>query len=141
MPEITIHNDNTGVAPRLPYHRADGTPIVKRGRPKKVQVKEVLKPEDYQFLDVRFIKAMNNIGRYGAEKYGADSFYEQAARGEVKRVEPRQSPSDIIAHATAHLNEYYNGILHDHFNTRGAQLAAAAFNAQMEYFFLLAEVA
>jgi hypothetical protein len=88
-----------------------------------------------EFLFQPFIELMNDIGRYGHDKYKENSFQSQAARGEVKRVAPRQLSEEIGQHAAEHFQMYLRGELHDKFNTRGHQLAAVAFNAMMEYYF------
>lgn len=87
-----------------------------------------------EYLFKPFIDAMNEIGQYGYDKYQENSFQSQAARGVVERI-PRQASETIASHAAAHFEEYLDGIKHDHFDTRGHQLAAVAFNAMMEYYF------
>ena len=90
----------------------------------------------YEFLDEKFLELMNDIGRYGEEKYGVDSFHARAqigdrSRGGLLRTQKEQ----ILNHARQHITDYENGILHDHFGDSKHQLAAAAFNLLMEFYF------
>lgn len=79
---------------------------------------------------------MNDIGRYGHEKYGKDSFHYRARMGDNSRgYLERTRPEAIRDHAAAHFQMHVDGIPHDHFNTRRHQLAAVAFNAMMEFYF------
>lgn len=79
---------------------------------------------------------MNDIGRYGNEKYGKDSFHQRAQSGDRSRGGlERTDPKVIINHAGNHGAEYLAGVPHDHFHTRKHQLAAVAFNAMMEFYF------
>jgi hypothetical protein len=88
------------------------------------------------FLLPKFIEAMNDIGRYGHEKYGKDSFHHRVGTGDHSRGElARTRPGQIAEHAEAHFDMHLRNIPHDHFNTRRHQLAAVAFNAMMEYYF------
>ena len=88
------------------------------------------------FVIDAFVEAMNDIGRYGHEKYGADSFQSRRLAGDVSRgALLRTTPTAIRAHAVAHFNDYMTGQVHDHFGTRKHQLAAVAFNAMMEFYF------
>lgn len=90
----------------------------------------------YEFLHPKFIEAMQDIGRYGYEKYGEDSFEARVRKGDSTRGElARTRPGQIAEHAEAHFDMYLRGIPHDHFNTRRHQLAAVAFNAMMEFYF------
>jgi hypothetical protein len=88
--------------------------------------------KQYEFLDSDFLELMNDIGRYGAEKYKDVDFRHNADRS---RKLPRQQTEQILRHAHQHALDYENGILHDHFGTRKHQLAAAAFNLLMEFYF------
>jgi len=79
---------------------------------------------------------MDDIGRYGSEKYGVTSFQHRRlagdrSRGEMKRCQPQA----IADHAREHFSMYLNHIEHDHFKTDRHQLAAVAFNAMMEFYF------
>lgn len=87
------------------------------------------------FLSAKFIEAMNDIGHYGHEKYGADSFHHRVGVGDLSRTLSRTQPEVIAEHAAAHFQMHIDGIPHDHFNTRRHQLAAVAFNAMMEFYF------
>lgn len=89
----------------------------------------------YDFLLPKFIEAMNDIGRYGHKKYGAESFHHRAALGDTTRSLARTQSDAIAQHAADHFQMHLRGELHDHFNTRRHQLAAVAFNAMMEYHF------
>lgn len=83
----------------------------------------------------KFIEAMADIGRYGYEKYGEQSFEILAARGIRGRPSERTALEAIAAHAAEHFQQHLRGELHDRFGTRRHQLAAVAFNAMMEYHF------
>jgi hypothetical protein len=89
---------------------------------------------EYEHLDAKFLEAMNDISRYGHDKWGDDSFQERAKRGVDPRGDIERTKPEVIAeHAAAHFQAYLDGIPHDHFNTRRHQLAASAYNAMMEY--------
>lgn len=90
----------------------------------------------YEFLLPAFLEAMNDIGRYGFDKYADNSFQARRlngdnSRGGMKRCEP----SAIANHAREHFSMYLQHIEHDHFKTDIHQLAAVAFNAMMEAYF------
>jgi len=90
----------------------------------------------YPFLDASFLEAMNDIGRYGHEKYGEDSFHHRATIGDRSRgTLTRTHPEEIERHASQHFKDGNAGVLHDHFGTRKHQYAASAFNAMMEFYF------
>jgi hypothetical protein len=92
--------------------------------------------EDYRFLIPQFLEAMNEIGCYGHDKYGKDSFHHRAQLGDRSRGELARTQAEVIAeHAAAHFRMHLAGIPHDHFGTRHHQLAAVAFNAMMEFYF------
>jgi hypothetical protein len=91
--------------------------------------------KQYEFLDEDFLELMNDIGRYGAEKYGAESFHARAQTGDRSRSLKRTQKEAIMRHAREHTVAYENGIRHDKFDTLRHQLAAAAFNAMMEFYF------
>lgn len=84
----------------------------------------------YEFLHAKFLEAMNDIGRYGKQKYGND-----IAREMKRKDGKRWEPDHIGAHASLHFNLYLEGEPHDHFDTKRHQLAAVAFNAMMEFCF------
>jgi len=67
--------------------------------------------KQYEFLDEGFLTLMNDIGRYGFKKYGANDFQ---AGGDRKRKLPRHRKEEILAHAWEHLSYYKSGVLHDH---------------------------
>lgn len=85
-------------------------------------------PVDYRYdlLDSDFLHCIAQIGAYGAAKYG-DFNYQK------NRLTSDKSPMN---HVQMHIHQYKLGILHDHFKTRKHQLAAAAFNLMMEFFYL-----
>jgi len=85
----------------------------------------------YEFLDEDFLELMNDIGRLGHEKFGADAF--EIAGG--KRRIARHQKEEILRHARQHLAAYEQGIRHTRLNTMGHQLAAAAFNSMLEFYF------
>ena len=94
------------------------------------------RPKPYKFLNPDFLELMNEIGRYGEEKYGADSFHARAKTGDHSRGSLlRTQKEQILNHARQHITDYENGILHDHFDDLNHQLAAAAFNLLMEFYF------
>jgi hypothetical protein len=79
---------------------------------------------------------MSDIGRYGLEKYGDESFEARARWGDNSRGDlDRTQPEMISDHAANHFSLYLLGIPHDHFGTMRHQLAAAAFNCLMEFYF------
>lgn len=84
----------------------------------------------YEFLSEKFLEAMNDIGRYGHEKYG-----QLTDRREEHAKPPRVTPIENAKHACTHFGDYLCGKLHDHFGTAEHQLAAVAFNAMMEFQF------
>lgn len=92
------------------------------------------------YVDPGFIEVMNDIGRYGNDKYGTESFHQLAKRGIVDRgTHPRKQSSEIMRHSHEHGNLYLRGELHDYFGTLEHQLGAAAFNPMMEYYFFKSE--
>lgn len=83
-----------------------------------------------------FLKAMDDIGRYGSEKYGVESFQHRRLAGDHSRGSlARTTPLAIAQHARQHFSMHLAGQIHDHFGTRRHQLAAVAFNAMMEFYF------
>lgn len=89
-----------------------------------------------QFLLPEFLEAMNDIGRYGHQKYGESSFHYRATIGDSSRGTIERTKSEAIRdHASAHFQMHVDGIPHDHFGTMRHQLAAVAFNAMMEFYF------
>lgn len=89
-----------------------------------------------EFLIPEFLEAMADIGRYGFRKYGDQSFQARRLAGDNSRGPlERCKAENVCQHAKDHLNEYRQRTTHDHFGTLGHQLAAAAFNAMMEFYF------
>lgn len=90
----------------------------------------------YEYLDKAFLEVMNEIGQYGNDKYGEDSFHQRAKHGDRSRGKLARASSEvIIKHSQDHGDAYLAREPHDHFGTRKHQLAAAAFNAMMEFYF------
>jgi len=85
----------------------------------------------YEFLDESFLALMNDIGRIGHEKFGANAI-EVAGGG---RKIPRHQKDAIIYHARGHITNYLLGVKHDKLDTTRAHLAAAAFNCMIEFYF------
>lgn len=80
------------------------------------------------FLSAKFLEAMNDLMRYGYEKYGP---FPEKREDHVNPA--RVKNSELAHHAQEHFAEYLFGIPHDHFDTRRHQLAAVAINAMMEF--------
>jgi len=89
----------------------------------------------FPFLIEEFMQAMNDIGKYGFEKYGKDSFQSRVQIGDNSRYMNRVEAAVILAHAKEHIDSYLLKIPHDHFGDLKHQLAAVAFNAMMEFHF------
>lgn len=88
-----------------------------------------------------FLAAMNDIGRLGLLKYVENSFQARLKRGIKDRPDSiRCSTNEIADHAQKHFDEYIGGKPHDYFVTKKHQLAAVAFNAMMEFYFMSSEV-
>lgn len=85
----------------------------------------------YKFLDEAFLSLMNDIGRLGHEKFGADAFEVNGS----KRNIPRHRKDEIMRHAHRHLWSYEDGVPHDKLGTLQGHLAAASFNAMLEFIF------
>jgi len=85
----------------------------------------------YEFLNEDFLVLMNDIGRLGHEKFGADAI---EVSGDGRKIKRHQS-EEILRHVRQHLTDYENGVEHDKLSTVGAHLAAAAFNAMLEFYF------
>ena len=84
-----------------------------------------------------FLRAMNDIGRYGEEKHGERSFQFRRLKGDNSRGDDsaRCSSEAIASHARGHFEAYLRGERHDKFDSLRHQLAAVAFNAMMEFYF------
>lgn len=90
----------------------------------------------HEYLIPEFLSAMNDIGRYGHQKYGEASFQHRRVAGDKSRGGMRRTqPQSIADHAREHFSMYLNHVPHDHFGTDKHQLAAVAFNAMMEFYF------
>ena len=90
---------------------------------------------EYKFLLTEFLEAMNDIGCYGFEKYGEQSFQNRRTNGEPLVRDNRTTSTAIAYHARIHFGEYLAHKSHDHFNDDIHSLAAVAFNAMMEAVF------
>jgi phosphoenolpyruvate synthase/pyruvate phosphate dikinase len=86
-------------------------------------------PVDYRFdgLNWNFIKILAEIAHHAESKYGTP---EQYADG---RLEEEKSPMN---HIGEHYRMYCAREVHDHFGDLDHQLAAIAYNAMMEYYYL-----
>jgi hypothetical protein len=98
---------------------------------REINSKSTAGGKPYEFLNPDFLTLMNDIGRLGHEKFGADAF---EVSGGARKIERHQAWS-IMCHARYHLCDYEEGTPHDNFNTVQAHLAAAAFNCMLEYIF------
>ena len=87
----------------------------------------------YAHLIPKFLEVMNEIGAYGEQKYGSDSFQKRRERGNASRHIPRVQSGEIVAHIGQHAGAYAAGERHDRFGTLKHQLGAIAFNAMMEF--------
>jgi hypothetical protein len=85
----------------------------------------------YEFLNETFLQLMNDIGRIGHERFGADAI--EVAGG--KRKIERHQKNAILVHVAEHLVDYKLGIPHDKLGTLQAHLGAAAFNCMLEFVF------
>lgn len=92
--------------------------------------------DQYPFLLPAFLAAMNDIGRYGHEKYGEQSFQHRRSQGDRTRgALARCQPQTLADHAQDHFSQYLQHVPHDRFGTDIHQLAATAFNCMMEAYF------
>lgn len=102
-----------------------------------VNLVEVEIPESkraYEHLLPAFLEAMDDIGRYGSEKYKEASFQHKSLTGNRER-DARVQPQALADHAREHFSMYLSHIAHDHFHDDIHQLAAAAFNCMMEAYY------
>jgi len=86
--------------------------------------------KNFEFLDEEFLELMNDIGRLGHEKFGADAI---EVNGDRTRKHPRHQAN--MVHAYRHIANYEEGKPHDKLGTLQAHLAAAAFNCMLEFYF------
>ena len=86
-------------------------------------------PVDHQShrLNWKFIRLMGKIAHYASEKYGSVEQYTDS------RLEGEKSPMN---HIIGHIEEYSSRKPHDKFGNLEMQLAAIAYNAMMEYWYL-----
>lgn len=102
-----------------------------------VKFVEVEMPEPkraYEHLLPAFLEAMDDIGRYGYEKYKEKSFQHKALTGDRGR-DARVESQSLADHSREHFSMYLSRIEHDYFHDDIHQLAAAAFNCMMEAYF------
>lgn len=102
-----------------------------------VKFVEVEMPEPkrmYEHLLPSFLKAMDDIGRYGFEKYGEKSFQYKSLTGDRER-DARVQAQTLADHAREHFSMYLSYVKHDYFGDDIHQLAAAAFNCMMEAYY------
>jgi hypothetical protein len=85
----------------------------------------------FPFLHSDFLTLMNDIGRLGHEKFGADAI---EVSGASRRI-PRHQKEEILAHARRHLWAYDYKRPHDKLDALQAHLAAASFNCMLEFVF------
>ena len=83
-----------------------------------------------ELLIPAFLEAMNDLMRYGQEKYG-----DLPATREKHACPARVYSGAMEMHAADHFQMYLMDIPHDHFGTQKHQLAAVAVNAMMEFHF------
>lgn len=95
------------------------------------QDRTIIVTPPFPFLHSDFLTLMNDIGRLGHEKFGADAF---EAAGSVRKI-GRHQKEEILRHARKHLLQYEDEIPHDKLGTLQAHLAAAAFNCMLEFIF------
>lgn len=81
----------------------------------------------YDALVWDFVKALAEIAHYSADKYGDATNYQRSV------LEGNKSPMN---HVIEHYREYMEGIPHDHFGNVQMQLAAIAYNAMMEWYYV-----
>lgn len=102
-----------------------------------VNLVEVEMPEPkrvYEHLLPSFLEAMDDIGRYGCEKYGEASFQHKSLTGNRER-DARVKSQALADHAREHFSMYLACVEHDHFHDDIHQLAAASFNCMMEAYY------
>lgn len=88
----------------------------------------------YEHLLPVFLEAMDDIGRYGYEKYKEKSFQHKSLTGDRER-DARVKSQVLADHAREHFSMYLNHAEHDYFHDDIHQLAAAAFNCMMEAYY------
>jgi hypothetical protein len=82
---------------------------------------------EYQELNWDFIKLLGKVAHYAHEKYGSVQQYTDG------RMEGEKSP---LNHIIEHFRQYVTQEPHDHFTDTKYHLAAIAYNAMMEFYFL-----
>jgi hypothetical protein len=108
----------------------DGEDLLRRLGLAIKRINELESRLTFDTLNAKFVEAMNDIGRHGYSKYGPLPYLRS------DHSNPQRVSSEAVAdHALTHFLDYLQGVPHDHFKTRGHQLAAVAFNAMMEFQF------
>jgi hypothetical protein len=86
-------------------------------------------PVDYRWdaLNWEFLKLLARIAHYADAKYGrAENYVDSELGGD-------RSPMN---HIPEHVRQYLTGEPHDHFDDPAFHLAAIAYNAMMEFYYL-----
>lgn len=108
--------------------------------PQQITTKPVRVPaKQYKTLDPKFLQFMDDVGIYGMDKYGDESFEVKRQQGKLERTMERVEPEVIAKHGCDHHLDAVHGIKHDHFGTIEHNLAASAFNAYMQWAYWEAE--
>jgi hypothetical protein len=89
--------------------------------------------KSYEFLNEDFLELMNDIGRYGHEKLGKNAIEIRSDRSRIPRHQAN------MLHVYRHITAYEDGVKHDHFGDLEHQLAAAAYNCLIEFYYLQRE--
>lgn len=90
---------------------------------------------EYKHLIPAFLKAMDEIGAYGEAKHRENSMQASIVKNDRSRPTERVSEQELQRHSRQHWQDYTRRMAHDHFGTLKHQLAAAAFNAMMEFYY------
>ena len=86
----------------------------------------------FEFLNTDFLQLVEDVMRYGQEKYGSSAL--NPAKPPARRPDrERCTRSGLLQHASGHEALYARGVPHDHFGTREHQLAAAVANLMIEF--------
>jgi hypothetical protein len=97
------------------------------GQNKEQGVNRVKVNFDYEGLNWNFIKLLAEIAAYARPKYGSIEQYAD--------IYPKDDQSPIN-HIAEHMRQYMARELHDKFGDLKHQLAAIAYNAMMEFYYL-----
>lgn len=80
----------------------------------------------FDLIEPCLLNSLADIGQLSSTKYDENNWKKSRLTGD-------KSP---LNHAIMHINRYRTGRSHDHFHTRGHELAAAVFNLMMEMWYL-----